>query len=166
MSGLGCGAGNLRVRVDGRQANVTTLTHFEPGKPRSLARFQRIAAYLKARRRRPSEAPHARRRSYQAQLRQKFCEQLGTCVYCQRDAWLPIHENATVEELRADRRRDKRMRATREHLVRVTDGGSDNDENIVMACAECNHKRGNKSAAEWRANRQVLGERLGSENPK
>jgi hypothetical protein len=32
--------------------------------------------------------------------------------------------------------------ANREHLVRKADGGTDHDSNIVMACAACNHERG------------------------
>jgi hypothetical protein len=121
---------------------------FNPGKARSLVRFQRIAAYLKLRRARPKkemarDAPAMLAYRRRAQLRRVFDEQGGICLYCQCPC--QIYRSSKNNK-----------RATREHLVRVVDGGSDDDSNIVMACADCNHKRGNKSVAEWKANRRVL----------
>jgi 5-methylcytosine-specific restriction endonuclease McrA len=52
-----------------------------------------------------------------------------------------LSADAKPEDPHANRRR-KKTRATREHLVRKADGGTDHDSNIVMACAACNHERG------------------------
>lgn len=117
-------------------------------KPRSLAQFQRIAAYLKARRaRHGAKEPRIamRRRSDQAQLRRKFYAQRCLCFYCECVAVLSILPPRDAY--------DRGRRATREHLVRWTNGGSDDDDNIVMACADCNHKRGTRPVAAWKADR-------------
>jgi 5-methylcytosine-specific restriction endonuclease McrA len=80
--------------------------------------------------------------AFQRQLRRKHQEQDGLCFYCEQPAWLPALKgpHPFSEEYASNRRRAK-TRATREHLVRRADGGTDDDSNIVMACARCNHER-------------------------
>ena len=46
--------------------------------------------------------------------------------------------------------RSMRMRiATIEHIIRRTDGGSNDEENLAAACAWCNHCRGEFDAEVW-----------------
>lgn len=96
-----------------------------------------------------------------AQLARKFDDQDGACFYCGRECWLwpkakSFRDPALIEhfeEMRANRRRQK-TRATREHLIRVADGGTDDDANIVMACAVCNHSRQDMPVDLWKRVRQ------------
>jgi hypothetical protein len=91
-------------------------------------------------------APAARR-----QLVQKHTERDGLCYYCEQPAWIaPLKgPNPYSEEYASNRRRAK-TRATREHLVRKADGGTDADSNIVMACAACNHERQDTAVEAWK----------------
>lgn len=59
------------------------------------------------------------------------------CHYCSR---------GTVLTSRRKRGKGKQESnyATREHIVPQRFGGSDNSENIVLACHDCNNKRGDK----------------------
>jgi len=84
-------------------------------------------------------------------LLQLFIRQSGRCFYCDGDTWLfgageskdairkrlgvPLAGNGSKKALRY-------RRATIEHLHRKVDGGSDKMENLVMACALCNSRRG------------------------
>ena len=38
---------------------------------------------------------------------------------------------------------------TRDHVVPVSRGGPDSWSNCVTACADCNHKKGNRTPEEW-----------------
>jgi hypothetical protein len=60
-----------------------------------------------------------------------------------------MHDGSLSEDHHMNRRR-KKTRATREHLIRKADGGTDDDSNIVMACAGCNHERGDAPVDLWK----------------
>lgn len=130
---------------------------------RSFEQFRRITAYLKERAARPE---NVKRREIMLawayhrgdvsgivkgggrasdQLERKWMEQRGVCFYCGAQTWLTI---SVTREDRMSRHR-RQQRATREHLVRRADGGSDDDSNIVMACDGCNSSRGETSVEEW-----------------
>lgn len=78
-------------------------------------------------------------------LLKAYYDQLGECFYCNRRAWLPWEDNSG----------DLRLMATREHLVRQCDGGTDDDENIAMACADCNSRRGATPPSDWIESRSL-----------
>ena len=61
-----------------------------------------------------------------------------------------LSADAEPEDPHANRRR-KKTRATREHLVRKVDGGTDHDSNIVMASAGCNHERHDTPVDVWKS---------------
>lgn len=88
-------------------------------------------------------ASYNSRQRNQRQLRERWTEQEGRCFYCERVTWLWEAEFPHAKYL------DVRTQATREHLVRRVDGGTNEDENIVMACQECNSHRGSATADEW-----------------
>lgn len=84
------------------------------------------------------------------QLVHKHEERNGICFYCEEPAWLPteaamedVDREAVKDPAQASRRRKalRDKKATREHLIKRSDNGSDDDWNIVMACAYCNHNR-------------------------
>jgi hypothetical protein len=92
-----------------------------------------------------------------ARSNRKHAEQNGLCYYCEQPAWLaapppPSKEDNLnwLEERHANRRRQK-TRATRGHLIPKRDGGTDDDSNIVMACAACNHERGDAPVDTWKS---------------
>lgn len=75
-----------------------------------------------------------RSQSNRSALRNRLAEaQNWCCCYCgcvcdgEEDDWVP---------------------ATIEHVVELSKGGSDDWENLVMACYPCNDERGNKLSAE------------------
>lgn len=81
-------------------------------------------------------------------LRDLFIMQEGYCYYCTRESW--HHEFETIESFAgrhkigtADVR--KFRLATREHLIKRQDGGTNQAFNVVMACAWCNSNRGDRS---------------------
>ena len=60
---------------------------------------------------------------------QRLCEEHGhVCAYC--------GENVAL---------------TRDHVIPLTRGGSDNIENILPACQPCNSSKRNKTLEEWRS---------------
>ena len=79
------------------------------------------------------------------------------CVYCGCETWLPVSaaEHAyhvmpigTKAEVDARKRHGWR-KATREHLIRKCDGGSDDLCNLALACAFCNSHRGEHEPEIW-----------------
>lgn len=93
----------------------------------------------------------------QRQLRAKHAAQDGLCFYCEQEAWLT--EKRLNKDLMSEgnpgadhhmNRRRKKTQATREHLIRRCDGGTDADSNIVMACAGCNHERQDTPVEVWK----------------
>lgn len=48
------------------------------------------------------------------------------------------------------RKKLRARRATREHLVRIKDGGANARLNLVLACLECNSNRGDTPVKQWR----------------
>lgn len=77
-----------------------------------------------------------------------FQQQCGRCYYCLREAWHGEIETLDAFAKRlgiAWREAAKYRMATREHLIKREDGGTDQAFNIVMACAWCNNKRENRS---------------------
>jgi 5-methylcytosine-specific restriction endonuclease McrA len=77
-----------------------------------------------------------------------FDMQAGECFYCGRPTWLAASGEAMMkakDRLGLKTRTQVRERAaTREHLRRRADGGTNAAGNIVMACASCNNRRGAK----------------------
>lgn len=59
---------------------------------------------------------------YQAWRRKQFAKQDGKCYYCQR----PL----------------KRLKTNVEHVLARSKGGSNDIKNLVLACWECNKKKG------------------------
>jgi len=75
----------------------------------------------------------------QTARRKAFEHQRGDCFYCGVAMWL-----TTPFELlgcTSERSGYARLRCTAEHLVPQCEGGSDMSDNIVAACAHCNHTR-------------------------
>lgn len=89
-----------------------------------------------------------------------FVKQKGRCFYCEVDMW----------ELRIESRVDAcnrlllkdwgeqdtklpiyKRKCTAEHLVKRSDKGSNQDENIVAACMDCNTRRGDMTVEEYLA---------------
>ena len=76
-----------------------------------------------------------------------YNKQGGFCYYCHRPAWLFGVEKKIDARRRlgiglyAPSRVLNDRRATREHLRRRADGGTNLQDNLVMACAGCNHSR-------------------------
>lgn len=71
-------------------------------------------------------------------LKRKLCErQNWRCCYCGRHVIMDVITSHP-------------LLATFEHVVRRTDGGGDEEENLVIACGECNFDRGAISAYEYR----------------
>lgn len=79
-----------------------------------------------------------------------FNEQWGECFYCERDMFVVGGERRSVllkrlgltENMRNLRQILRDRRSTREHLQRKSEGGTNDESNIVMACAGCNESRG------------------------
>jgi 5-methylcytosine-specific restriction endonuclease McrA len=59
-----------------------------------------------------------------------FVRQGGKCFYCELPMWLG-----------ASAAGPKSLRCTAEHLIARSEGGSDSPNNVVAACAKCNHTR-------------------------
>ena len=79
------------------------------------------------------------------------------CYYCGCETWLPWGRDGrtfnampigTKEEVLA-RKAFGWRKATREHLIRRCDGGSDDPCNIALACAYCNSHRGDAKPEIW-----------------
>lgn len=68
-----------------------------------------------------------------------FHEQHGRCAYCRCEMTLRWGSPNTV---------------TRDHIVAVSAGGSDDDSNLVGACLECNWAKGSLPLAEFVASRR------------
>jgi len=86
-------------------------------------------------------------------LRQRaFERQDGRCFYCAVAMWLT--SPCELAGCSGNRATYARLRCTAEHLIPRSEGGADNEENIVAACAHCNatrHKRKRPPApAEYR----------------
>ena len=68
---------------------------------------------------------------------QAFQHQDGRCWYCNVHMWL-----STPAELPGIPKRAARLlQCTAEHLIAQRDGGQDLANNVVAACAHCNHTR-------------------------
>ncbi len=70
-------------------------------------------------------------------------QQGGLCYYCLRDTFLPTIETfaEAAERFGMSAKTVILRMATREHLIKRQDGGTDQDFNIVMACMQCNLTR-------------------------
>lgn len=82
-----------------------------------------------------------------------WTEQNGQCHYCGGEAWLFAEMMVRGGKAALRRRfgdRYRVYRASREHLLRKTDGGSGLKNNMVMACDGCNTRRGRLSPHEYR----------------
>lgn len=75
----------------------------------------------------------------------------GRCYYCYCRTWLP---NCPEYIRYSD------QQATREHLIRVADGGTNHATNIVLACRICNESRKDVPHDEWLKIRSKLREEV------
>lgn len=81
-------------------------------------------------------ARRKKRESTKAQIRDKIlAKQNHRCYYCND----PFKGSG-----------DKIKAPTIEHLTKQAEGGTDDLENIVLACKECNSHRGDYSPEEWK----------------
>lgn len=82
-----------------------------------------------------------------ATLHALWLMQSGECFYCGRATWTN-NEGKAARKVRlgmsphASRAEMRRRQATIEHLQRRADGGGNSMSNFVMACVDCNEKRG------------------------
>lgn len=103
------------------------------------------------------------KRSQKAQLSQLFDEQNGSCCYCDGPTWLYPRETRQAAMKRFGipagvpgcGKMIIAARATREHVVRIADGGK-GGSNITMACNACNVRRGTTPPDKHRADMLVL----------
>ena len=68
-------------------------------------------------------------------------------------ALVPFLTKAEKEPIRCVycRKRATRSRATKDHVVPVSQGGSDDDGNMVDCCRDCNIAKGNRTPSQWAA---------------
>lgn len=80
------------------------------------------------------------------QLACLFWAQAKRCFYCLRTTFLPAEVRFEVAAVILGVPIEEVMlrMATREHLIKRQDGGTDQTFNIVMACMECNSNRGDR----------------------
>lgn len=64
-------------------------------------------------------------------LNMLFDIQNGRCFYCSRLV------NKSVKKI-------KKLSATMDHIIPVSKKGDSSLDNVLMACSECNHKRGSR----------------------
>lgn len=67
-------------------------------------------------------------------LKRLWLAQDGKCHYCKRDCW----QGASEDDAKFGRER----RATLDHVIPQSQGGTDALRNLVMACYSCNSARG------------------------
>lgn len=75
------------------------------------------------------------------QLRRIYDAQRGICAYCKRPMLDPrwhLQRTPIQDDW-----------PTRDHFIPIADGGTDNDDNIVIACYQCNNAKGNTPAEEF-----------------
>lgn len=73
--------------------------------------------------------------------------QQGECFYCGGATWLHGGGESKAQArarlgVTGPRAELRQRQATKEHLHRISDGGSNDLGNLVMACADCNGRRG------------------------
>lgn len=93
-----------------------------------------------------------RRRKSRQSLTIMWSWQAGLCFYCDRETWLP-QSDTDMQTLSIE---TTNAMATREHLVRLADGGVNGGDNLVMACFECNSARGEVSWELYLDNKEHL----------
>ncbi|RJP67614.1 MAG: restriction endonuclease [Comamonadaceae bacterium] len=69
-----------------------------------------------------------------------YIAQGGQCYYCSLSMWLYVPQELT-EPFGLSEREAMPLQCTAEHLIPQCEGGRDTRENIVAACARCNHTR-------------------------
>ncbi|HEY6029952.1 MAG TPA: HNH endonuclease [Gaiellaceae bacterium] len=97
------------------------------------------------------------------QLARAFDAQRGACCYCDGACWLSQREHREKARKRLGipagvvgaTKMLRAALATREHLKRRADGGTDAD-NLAMACQACNVRRGDSEPDVHRIDMQVL----------
>ncbi|WP_156473000.1 HNH endonuclease [Pseudorhodoferax sp. Leaf265] len=70
---------------------------------------------------------------------QAFQRQCGLCFYCSAPMWLLCPSE--LPGCHPAQHAFKQLRCTAEHLLPQSEGGLDREDNIVAACARCNHTR-------------------------
>ena len=98
------------------------------------------------------------------QLEKLFDATSGICAYCGCETYMMRRERNHAAMLRfgiparvpgSARVLSYRL-ASLERVVRGTDGGTYDDENVVLACAFCNSHRGDASPEEYKAEMLAL----------
>lgn len=79
------------------------------------------------------------RNRIQIHRRRAFEQQGGRCYYCHVRMWLTSPDE--LSKVPRHRPAWERLRCTAEHLVAQCEGGGHTAQNIVAACARCNHTR-------------------------
>jgi hypothetical protein len=77
-------------------------------------------------------------------------QQRHRCCYCERLTWMFAKKvQSSLVNFQPDRRpgMTKALMATMEHIVAISDGGTEHDSNLAMACYRCNTLRGNAVSA-------------------
>ncbi|WP_342152279.1 HNH endonuclease [Methylorubrum sp. SB2] len=83
----------------------------------------------------------------------------GRCFYCNCETWLPMAASRAKMKRRfgiatnapGSAKAMEYRRATREHVVRVADGGTNGWRNLVLCCRFCNESRGTTPSDEYKA---------------
>jgi CRISPR/Cas system Type II protein with McrA/HNH and RuvC-like nuclease domain len=75
-------------------------------------------------------------------------QQEGCCDYCDRRCWIDRKTHNGGYGF------PKELRSTLDHVIPVSQNGSDDISNLVMACQECNDVRGAMDAERFREIRQ------------
>ncbi len=90
-----------------------------------LANKERVASYAKIRR---TRVKGAEGEFTEDQFQEKLTQLGGLCYWCGRSVGLDVH---------------------RDHLIPIAKGGSNDIENIVPACPDCNRRKGAKTPDEY-----------------
>jgi len=78
----------------------------------------------------------------------KWRDQDGRCCWCGRDTlYLDRQYGRIWFTPNPPEDNIQKRTATREHIIPVSKGGSNYPKNILCACTECNHKRGDNEDA-------------------
>src|SRR5690349_4648441 len=84
-----------------------------------------------------------------AARKKAFRDQNGRCFWCDRE--MTKRPGAKRSWPLSGRWPPPRNFATADHLILSSDGGRDDETNIVAACYDCNHNRRNLRVSEWMA---------------
>ncbi|MFG6080439.1 HNH endonuclease [Paracoccus litorisediminis] len=100
--------------------------------PEEAAELQGVASGQPLNLDRRARTPLQEEQAFNKRLHKLWQEQGGRCLWCAGLTW----------RVRKDPKGSPERRATIEHLLPRSQGGSNRDENLRLACAECNSSRG------------------------